>query len=353
MSNIAVNPRPARALLFGAPVLDRFSMVSWALVLAPAAIFAAILASGAYRIVDRDLLLAIGSLAAIGLCGVFLCARGWVRAGLIIECYTLFSASSLLASLLSIPLAATAFPLRDQDLADIDRALFGIDWAGMAMAANQSASLMKLLSHAYASLMQQPFVLLIGLLALGRMRTARLFILAWMVALGFCLAIFPFVPALGGYLHFGIAQSETHVLAPAAWRHIEIFEPARAGALRLIGLAHLEGVITFPSFHAAAAVLIGWAAFSLPFVRWPALGLNAVMLASTPLIGGHYLVDVIAGCLIAAVSIGIAKRVAGPLSAASPGLRDAQWSGEGVIGLLSMRLSSMRLSSWFGLRQAS
>jgi membrane-associated phospholipid phosphatase len=44
-------------------------------------------------------------------------------------------------------------------------------------------------------------------------------------------------------------------------------------------------------------------------VRWPALALNVVMIASCPFIGGHYIVDLIAGAALAWGAIVIAKRL--------------------------------------------
>jgi membrane-associated phospholipid phosphatase len=39
--------------------------------------------------------------------------------------------------------------------------------------------------------------------------------------------------------------------------------------------------------------------------------LNALMLASTPIIGGHYLIDVVGGVALAIASIGFAKWLSG------------------------------------------
>jgi membrane-associated phospholipid phosphatase len=70
-----------------------------------------------------------------------------------------------------------------------------------------------------------------------------------------------------------------------------------------IDLFHLTGTVTFPSFHAAAATLVTYAARGVPFVAMPLFALNALMIVSTIPEGGHYLVDVIAGVLIAVACI--------------------------------------------------
>src|SRR3546814_3235515 len=71
---------------------------------------------------------------------------------------------------------------------------------------------------------------------------ARRFLGAWALTLAMCLAVFPFVPATG--------------TPPYDLHWLDTFERLRSGALRTLGSESLTGIITFPSFHAAAAVLL-------------------------------------------------------------------------------------------------
>ena len=57
------------------------------------------------------------------------------------------------------------------------------------------------------------------------------------------------------------------------------------GTFRSIPLDNLEGLITFPSFHTAGAIMFIWALRKVPYVRWPAIALNAALIASTPIDG--------------------------------------------------------------------
>ena len=68
--------------------------------------------------------------------------------------------------------------------------------------------------------------------------------------------------------------------------------------------AGAEGIITFPSLHAALGVLFPAALWHVSGVRWIALALNALLLISTPAYGSHYVVDVVAGSYDAAIRIG-------------------------------------------------
>jgi membrane-associated phospholipid phosphatase len=90
-----------------------------------------------------------------------------------------------------------------------------------------------------------------------------------------------------------------------------------------VELSALDGIVTFPSFHVAAAVLLAWAGANLPLLRYPMIVLNILMLLSAIPIGGHYLIDVIAGCLVAVGSI-IAARALGGAMPRRLGLRPVQ-----------------------------
>lgn len=225
------------------------------------------------------------------------------------EAYFLLFSNAVLASFLSVMLAATNRPYVDAALIAFDRRMFGYSWIDCASYVAHLPRVSVGLSVAYSSLGWQPFLLL-GLLHLGgRQREGEIFVLAWMLATFVATLVFPFFPALGGYLHYGMPRSEApNVLARAAWEFEPIIEGARRGTLRSLGEHPIVGLVTFPSFHAAGAIILGWLWRSVKggslFVV-----LNAGMFLSTVPIGGHYLVDVCAGACLGALTIGLARRV--------------------------------------------
>ena len=84
-------------------------------------------------------------------------------------------------------------------------------------------------------------------------------------------------------------------------------------ALRDGTLRHLDvipdGIITFPSYHTAVALICGWATWR---IRW--IGpLNAVfaglVILTTLPIGGHHLMDLIGGAAVVAASLKVARAV--------------------------------------------
>src|SRR5262249_48360851 len=72
---------------------------------------------------------------------------------------------------------------------------------------------------------------------------------------------------------------------------------------RSIPLDNLEGLITFPSFHTAGAIMFIWALRKVPYVRRPALALNAALLAATLIDGTHYFIDLVGGAVVAFAAI--------------------------------------------------
>jgi membrane-associated phospholipid phosphatase len=69
------------------------------------------------------------------------------------------------------------------------------------------------------------------------------------------------------------------------------------------------GIVTFPSFHACVAVLFTLAMRGHLLALVTAALLNTVMLVSILPLGGHYLVDLIAGCAIAALAFWAAQAI--------------------------------------------
>lgn len=79
------------------------------------------------------------------------------------------------------------------------------------------------------------------------------------------------------------------------------------GSLLELRLFFLSGIVSFPSFHAASAVLYIWALWPVRWIGGIAAALNVLMIAATPAIGAHYIIDVVAGIALGAASIWATK----------------------------------------------
>lgn len=258
----------------------------------------------------------IGMPIGAGLC---LRGRGFDRLATIAQGCGLFMAGCVGISLLTFVLGTSDRPLTDPALAAIDRTVIpNLDWPAAMLWLSHREALMVAANWVYESIGWQP-VALIALLGLsGRQRRVWTFLTAWLVTLFVTCVLFTLFPGIGAYAYFGLAAADVPAMRdPTPWHQAVLLTELRAGTLHHIGFVDLDGIVTFPSFHAAAAVVLAWAAWTVRAIRWPALLLNVAMLMSAVPIGGHYLIDIVAGCVVAAIGLSIACRIGEPAGDAS------------------------------------
>jgi PAP2 superfamily protein len=205
--------------------------------------------------------------------------------------------------------AAANFPLRDAELLALDRWL-GLDWAAYVGFVNDHPLLSGWLSYGYSMIRWPLFAIPVILTAAHRYCRLQDFTLAFGLALSATTLVSALVPAIGVYQQIGLDPSQLTNLNPQAYLdQVRDLAPVREGVLRHIDLFGLAGIVTFPSFHAASAVLYAWALWPVRWFRPIAVIANAAMLASTPIDGGHYFIDLVAGIAVALVSIVVACRL--------------------------------------------
>jgi PAP2 superfamily len=205
--------------------------------------------------------------------------------------------------------AAIALPMQDATLLAVDRAM-GLDWAAYVNFVDARPALASWLNVGYAMIGWPLFAIPVFLAAKRRYRRVEEFTLAFGLALAATTIISALVPAVGVYQQIGLDPGMLKNINPGAYlEQLRDLPPTRDGVLRHLELLGLGGIVTFPSFHAASAVLFVWALWPVKWMRPIALLANGAMLAATPLNGGHYFIDVIAGIVIAALAIMAARRV--------------------------------------------
>jgi len=266
---------------------------------------------------DRELDGSVVGLAAFWSVGTalrrFASARAVERVGAGVQMFAAFFALAILAALVAALFATSARPYADAWLAGMDRALApGFDWPATMLALGRHGWAMLALTHAYGALQWEPLVLLVLFCATGRDARGWRLLAGWSGALLVCLAVFPWVPGRGAYSFFGIGAGEMPgVGLGIAWSAPALLEGLRDGSVAVLGHATMDGIVTMPSFHAAGAVVLGCAGWQAGRLRWPLTALNAGMLVAAVPIGGHYLVDVIAGVGVGVVAVLVAGRFSG------------------------------------------
>ena len=202
----------------------------------------------------------------------------------------LFLALANLGQATTYILGTVGAPFQDAALRAADAAL-GFSWTSWTAWVNQHPLLGRLFWVSYRSDLTEA-ALLVMLLSLRSLEQVTAFLRAVALSLGVALIGLELMPALG--------------MIPDA-PSIPVRLGLREGTYHSLSILGTPGIISMPSFHAVMSVLVVVACWPFRSLRWPLLAWNVVMLVATISEGGHYLVDVLAGVMLAIV----AARVAG------------------------------------------
>ncbi|MDE5441911.1 PAP2 family protein [Bradyrhizobium sp. CSA207] len=199
------------------------------------------------------------------------------------------------------------WPLQDQALLAIDRAL-GLDPEPIARYVNDHPWLANALARGYG-LIKWPLLGIPLVLALtARYVRLQLFMLAMSLALAVAIAISAVVPAIGTYYGLQLPAAHFPEINTAVYAgQLRDILALRDGSLHELRPFFLSGIVSFPSFHAASAVLYVWALWPVRGIGGIAAALNLLMIAATPVIGAHYIIDIAGGIAVAASAIWAAK----------------------------------------------
>ncbi len=214
------------------------------------------------------------------------------------HCFAQFAAFSGAALLLQFPLASFDFPFVDGTLARIEEAL-GRNWRTEFMAVFDHPALFSVMTSTYQLLLWQVPVAC-AIVGLRDPRRLQMFATANTIALAITLVLSALLPAGSAFYYYGCplpAVSVPQILA------------LRDGSLRVLDPDVMSGIITFPSYHTILALLVGWVLAGVGEIFAVAVTLEAAILVSTRIVGGHYYADMVAGAVIAAAAIWITRRL--------------------------------------------
>jgi membrane-associated phospholipid phosphatase len=202
---------------------------------------------------------------------------------------------------------SAGLPLQDARLASLDHTL-GFDWPGFLTLANASPAISWVLVTAYHSALPQMLLLYLLLCFSGRERRLAEFLALISVTSLAVGALMLLVPAAGAYAHFRPPRELFDGFsANAGMWHYETLMMLRTQAAPLLDFGRMEGLVTFPSFHTVLAIITAYAFRGIRFLALPAVILNGIVVVSTLPEGGHFLVDVIAGAIIAVAGIALVR----------------------------------------------
>lgn len=181
-------------------------------------------------------------------------------------------------------------------------ARLGIHWLALYDTVRAHRWLDVTLSVAYQSAFVQlalvPFILAVT----HNVRDYAKFVVQFMIASALVLAIATPFPAESAFIHF-------HIQAPDTLSTVSDYTAFRSGQLRELSFREAQGLVSFPSFHTAIAMLFAYAMRHVRRVFPIAIGVNVLMVIATPVHGGHYVVDVIGGLAVGAIALWITRKL--------------------------------------------
>lgn len=242
------------------------------------------------------------TLKALGIAGVFalLALRTRIlapRISMFAGSYLVLWGGGLAGGALCMVAPMFNFPMIDPSLAAADKWL-GITSADVIRSVIAVPSAPKLLYAMYF-----PSVILLFLTALLLSVFGRGERLAELCsAYGFCLAVATvcsvLLPASGAFEYLGLEPVFGAKLPPGSGvYHLEVLHALRSTTHLAINPFGIHGLVTFPSFHTSMALMTAAAWRDDRLLRWPMFAWNGLVILSTVPVGGHYIVDLIAGAL--------------------------------------------------------
>ncbi|HEY0314402.1 MAG TPA: phosphatase PAP2 family protein [Allosphingosinicella sp.] len=244
------------------------------------------------------------------------------RVGAAINAFYQLSVAGGVGMMLAYAAATTGRPLYDEAFLAFDRTLH-YEWTAYARFFAEHRGIARIVLSAYFTMIAQPLLLILVLSATDRVAELEKFILASFASLLLTIGLFACFPATTAWAHLGISDLEV-----AAYRYLPVTGESWVQDLHLIRAGHRSlpsgfgsPIIAFPSLHCASGLVYLWAGWRVRWLRPILLVLNAMMLAATPIVGGHYVADLIGGAAVALCAILLAERAYLPLAARAEALR--------------------------------
>lgn len=292
------------------PTLRRLDRLIWALIAAVAAVVLAAPVFSGFYVDWRSFAAPMTAVVMLTvLAWFYLRVRADARLASGLENTAQVVAFAAVGAPLSYLVASANLPLQDHVFAAVDHG-FGLDWRALLAWMNAFPVSHKILALIYLSLTLQMTTAVLCLAFTGRLLRLRVYTLTFVLAALVTIAISGLLPAEGAWPFYGMTAADSPHLTPVVSTSWPVFYGLRDGSFRMLTATGAEGIISFPSLHAALAVILIIALWPIPILRWVILTLDLAMLAATPIDGSHYFIDVMAGIVVAVSCFAAAGRIA-------------------------------------------
>jgi PAP2 superfamily len=203
----------------------------------------------------------------------------------------------------------------------------GFNWLAYADWVAGRPLLVAAFQTAYTGLTLVALAVFVVLLAVKRIDRAQEFVrLVFWTALAATISG-AFFPAKAAMDRFASPELRTVFGPDAGVYHLPYLTALRSHMPHVLDLQDLPGMVVIPSFHTACGLLIAYCCRKIWLLQPLAIMYAAVMIASTPIMGGHYFVDLIAGGFLVVVVVYADRRLTRSAAATSPDGLPASYAG--------------------------
>jgi hypothetical protein len=201
-------------------------------------------------------------------------------------------------------------PLADDWLNGWDRAL-GFDWNAYAVMVATHPWIRGILAFAYGPFIGIAFAALVAVpVWLGRYDRVNEVAFLALASAFICIGLAAFFPAEAAWNTIATVETKSAFGEPLGLFWLDQFRALRGEDPVILDLRTMQGLATFPSYHACLGLIIFWCSRGhwLSFLAGSTGGL--AVLAATPVFGWHYAVDLLASGFVMAAAVLLWRRIA-------------------------------------------
>jgi membrane-associated phospholipid phosphatase len=224
-----------------------------------------------------------------------------VRIGAACGILAVFSTASLLAAIISHTSLRLGFPYIDNALSNADMVL-GIYAPAIVLLFAEHPDFANFLAFVYSTSLPVCIACGLVLAASGRISRAQELAFAFTFCILFASTVSIFFPALGSTVYHGI-EGLPGLPSTAGNFHMATVAYYRDDPMATFDLGKIQGIVTFPSFHMVMAIMVPYAIRGTGIATWFAGAWAVLVTISAVVIGGHYIVDLLAGVITWSIAI--------------------------------------------------